>query len=597
VYLALFGSIVGFTSYVYALKHAPATIVGTYAYVNPVIAVLLGWWILHETVTGRTFVAMGLILGAVVWIQFSDVLKRRAVGRSDGRTENPHASHPSARPTARPFRVRHMSDLTLDPQNWDELRALGHRMLDDTFEFLRTVRERPVWRPVPPEVRAELDEPIPYEGSDPAEVYEMFRRDIQPYPTGNIHPRYWGWVKGTGTPLGVLSEMLAAGMNAHLAGFDQSASLVEAKVITWLAELLGYPKGASGLLVSGGSMANFVGLAVARQARAGFDVRTEGLQGDHPLLTVYCSTETHSSIQRAVELLGLGSRALRRIPVDPAYRIDIDALRTTIAHDRAAGMRPIAVVGNAGTVNTGATDNLEALATLARAEGIWLHVDGAFGALAALSPSLRPVVVGLDRADSIAFDLHKWGYLPFEVGCTLVRDARAHHAAFAVTATYLSSLERGPAAAGMPWADLGIQLTRGFRALKVWMAFKSHGVRRIAELIEQNVAQAQYLADLVERDPHLELVAPVPLNVVCFRFAAPDLDDDRLNTLNQEILIRIQERGVALPSHTVLNGRFAIRCAIVNHRTRREDLELLARAVVDTGTAMLGQLTYQGAKV
>lgn len=482
-----------------------------------------------------------------------------------------------------------MTDLTLDPKDWNELRALGHRMLDDTFDEIASVRERPVWRPLPADVRDRLDEPIPYDGADPVAVYEMFRRDIQPYPTGNTHPRYWGWVKGNGTPLGVLAEMLAAGMNAHLAGFDQSASVVERTVIDWLVELMGYPAGASGLLVSGGSMANFVGLAVARQARSGFDVRAEGLQGNHPLLTVYASTETHSSVHRAVELLGLGRRALRLIPVDEGYRIDIDALRTTIAHDRAAGMRPIALVGNAGTVNTGAIDNLEALATLARAEGMWLHVDGAFGALAALSPALRPRVVGLDRADSIAFDLHKWGYQQFEVGCTLVRDAQAHRAAFAVTATYLSSLDRGPAAAGMPWADLGIQLTRGFRALKVWMAFKTHGVRRIAELIEQNVAQAQHLAELVERSPHLELTAPVSLNVVCFRFVAPGLDEARLNALNQEILVRIQERGLAMPSHTVLHGRFALRCAIVNHRTRRDDLDLLARAVVETGQALVGE--------
>ena len=482
-----------------------------------------------------------------------------------------------------------MTDLTLDPKEWNELRALGHRMLDDTFDEIASVRERPVWRALPADVRDRLDEPIPYDGADPAAVYEMFRRDIQPYPTGNTHPRYWGWVKGNGTPLGVLAEMLAAGMNAHLAGFDQSASVVERTVIDWLVELMGYPAGASGLLVSGGSMANFVGLAVARQARSGFDVRAEGLQGNHPLLTVYASTETHSSVHRAVELLGLGRRALRLIPVDEGYRIDIDALRTTIAHDRAAGMRPIALVGNAGTVNTGAIDNLEALATLARAEGMWLHVDGAFGALAALSPALRPRVVGLDRADSIAFDLHKWGYQQFEVGCTLVRDAQAHRAAFAVTATYLSSLDRGPAAAGMPWADLGIQLTRGFRALKVWMAFKTHGVRRIAELIEQNVAQAQHLAELVERSPHLELTAPVSLNVVCFRFVAPGLDEARLNALNQEILVRIQERGLAMPSHTVLHGRFALRCAIVNHRTRRDDLDLLARAVVETGQALVGE--------
>jgi glutamate/tyrosine decarboxylase-like PLP-dependent enzyme len=475
---------------------------------------------------------------------------------------------------------------SLDPQNWDELRSLGHRMLDDMVDYLSTVRERPVWQPLPAAVKARLEEPLPREGAEAEAVYEMFRRDVLPYPTGNIHPRYWGWVKGNGTALGMLSEMLAAGMNAHLAGFDQSAVVVEHRVIAWLAELMGFPRESSGLLVSGGSMANFVGLAAARQARAGFDVRTEGLQGQHPLLTVYCSTETHNSVQKAVELLGLGARALRRIPVDQHYEIDIDALRTAVAADRAAGHRPIAVVGNAGTVNTGATDNLEAIATLARAEGLWFHVDGAFGALATFSPELKKTVVGLERADSVAFDLHKWGYLPFEVGCTLVRDPAAHRAAFALSASYLSTLDRGPAAAGMPFSELGIQLTRGFRALKVWMALKTYGVRRIAEQIEQNVEQARYLAGLVERHPQLELLAPVALNVVCLRYAPQGLDDTRLNALNREILVRIQESGVAMPSHTMLNGRFALRCAIVNHRTRREDIDLFIHAVLETGALL-----------
>lgn len=480
-----------------------------------------------------------------------------------------------------------MTERTLDPQNWDELRSLGHRMLDDMFDYLKGVRERPVWQRMPAAARRRLEEPVPYEGADAGSVYEAFRRDILPYPTGNIHPRYWGWVKGTGTPLGVLADMLASGMNAHLAGFDQSALVVETRVIAWLVELMGFPREASGLLVSGGSMANFVGLAAARQARAGWDVRADGLQGSHPLLTVYGSTETHSSVQKAVELLGLGSQALRKIPVDAEYRIDIDALRTAVARDRAAGHRPIAVVGNAGTVNTGATDNLEALATLARAEGLWFHVDGAFGALARLSERLRPVVVGLDRADSVAFDLHKWGYLPFEVGCALVRDPAAHRAAFALTASYLSTLEGGPAAAGLPFADLGVQLTRGFRALKVWMSLKTHGVRLLAELIEQNVEQARYLAATIERHPALELLAPVALNVVCFRFTQAGLDDERLSAVNREILVRVQESGVAMPSHTMLDGRFALRCAIVNHRTTRADLDLFVDAVLETGAALV----------
>ncbi len=303
---------------------------------------------------------------------------------------------------------------TLDPvgpKEWDELRALGHRMLDDMLDYLRTVRERAAWRPVPPDVRRRLAEPLPH-GPTPAEaVYEQFTRDVLPYPTGNVHPRFWGWVIGTGTPLAMLADMLASGMNPQVAEFDDAPAVVENQVIGWLVELLGMPAGTHGLLVSGGSMANFVGLAVARNARAGYDVRERGVQGsDRPQLLVYESTETHSSVRKAVELLGLGNQALRRIPVAADYTIDVAALRRAIAEDRAAGHRPICVVGNAGTVNTGATDDLPALAALCREEGLWLHVDGAFGALAALAPALRPLVHGIEQADSVAFDLHKWMY-------------------------------------------------------------------------------------------------------------------------------------------------------------------------------------------
>jgi aromatic-L-amino-acid decarboxylase len=475
---------------------------------------------------------------------------------------------------------------SLDPEDWDELRALGHRMVDDLLDYLRTVRERPVWRPIPPELRARFRVPVPRAPEGAERAYQDFRDHVLPHPMGNIHPRFWGWVIGTGTPLGALAEMLAAGMNPNMGGGDHVPNQVEAQVLDWCKEMLGYPLAASGLLVSGGSMANLVGLAVARHARAGFDVRQKGVRDAAGPLTVYGSVETHSSVRKAVELLGLGGEALRLAPVTDEFEIDLAALERMIAEDRLAGCRPICVVGNAGTVNTGALDDLGALAALCERERLWFHVDGAFGALAALVPEYRRRLAPMARADSLAFDLHKWMYVPFEVGCTLVRDAETHRRAFSLTPDYLAHAERGLAAGDLWFTDYGVQLTRGFRALKVWMSLKEHGLDKYGRLIGQNIEQARYLAGLVREAPDLELMAPVPLNIVCFRYRATGRGDAALDGLNQELLIQLHEQGIAVPSNALLGGRFALRVAIVNHRSRLDDFDLLVREVRRIGAEL-----------
>ena len=475
---------------------------------------------------------------------------------------------------------------SLDPQDWDELRGLGHRMVDDLMDYLRTVRNRPVWRPIPAELRARFHGPAPRTPEGAEKAYRDFKEHVLPHPMGNIHPRFWGWVIGTGTPLGALSEMLAAGMNPNMGGGDHVPNHVEAQVLDWCKEMLGYPRSASGLLLSGGSMANLVGLTVARNARAGFDLRRAGVRGAAGPLTVYGSSEMHSSIQKGVELLGLGSDALRIVPVTSAFEIDIAALERMIREDRAAGCRPICVVGNAGTVNTGALDDLEALVALCARERIWLHVDGAFGALAALVPEYRERLAPISSADSLAFDLHKWMYIPFEAGCTLVRDAETHRRAFSLTPDYLTHAERGLAAGDLLFSDYGIQLSRGFRALKVWMSFKENGLDKYGRLVRQNIEQARYLAELVRDAPDLELLAPVPLNIVCFRYVAPGQSDQALDAVNQEILIQLHERGIAVTSNALLQGQFALRVAIVNHRSRLDDFDLLVREVRKIGAEL-----------
>ena len=474
-------------------------------------------------------------------------------------------------------------ELTLDPENWEIFRASAHAALDDAIEFIRAVRQRPVWQPVPERVRTALGGSIPESGQDFDEVYREFKDLILPYSTGNTHPRFFGWVHGTGLAGGVVAEMLAAAMNANCGGRDHGAIHVERAVIGWCKELFGLPEQASGLLVSGTSMANLIALCVARNARSTGQIRSNGV-GEHPRrLVAYASTEIHECVVKAMEILGLGAAYLRRIPADGQFRMNLQALRKRIADDRKSGLEPFCVVGTAGTVNTGAIDDLDELASLCAAEQIWFHVDGAFGALCILSDTLRPLVNGIERANSIAFDFHKWMHVPYDAGCILIRRGDLHRSAFSMRPPYLGELPRG-LAGGEDWpCDFGPELSRGFRALKIWFAIKQHGTRRFGQLIAQNCSQARWLAEQIGDQPELELLAPASLNIVCFRYRTGGLGGKALDDLNEEVVQDLHELGIAAPSTTRVGGRLAIRVNITNHRCRRADFDLLLSAVLAAG--------------
>lgn len=475
-----------------------------------------------------------------------------------------------------------MNDFDLSPA---ETRRLGYLAATMVAEHRAGLLDGPVFGKV--SRGQDFREPLPEVGLPLKDVLAAVQNSILPYPFGNSHPRFFAFINATADPIGVVGDYLAAAMNSNCWGGDHAAIHVEAQVISWLAEVLGLPGSSEGILTSGGSMANFTALAVARRARAP-EVREQGMAGVRPL-TVYASEEVHTCVDKAVDLLGLGWRCLRKVPSDGDCRVRIDVLRELIASDRRSGFEPAVVVGTAGTVNTGAVDPLEELAALCRQEDLWFHVDGAYGAMAAVSPKLKPLLTGLELADSVATDPHKWLYVPYEAGAALVRQPGRMADAFSRSAPYLVQDPDSPVSGPVLFNERGPELSRSFKALKVWMGFKARGRQGYAAAVERDVALAHRLAGQIRSRRDFELLAAPQLSIVVFRYkpCASPVGEPALDQLNRQIVNHLVGSGAFFLAPTVLKGRTGMRVAIVNFRTQEEDLSALLDEAANAGRRIL----------
>ena len=483
---------------------------------------------------------------------------------------------------------------SLDPENWEEMRKLGHKMLDDMIDFQRDVAKREYRFPTP-QALDDIHIPLPEKGEGEQKVYDIFKRSIKPYSGISLSPHFWGVVAGTGSPYGMLTGMLTSGLNGALEAPPFVEAYVHRRVIDWIKVMLDYPKEAGGVLVSGGSEANFTALAVARNTQAKIDMKDSGMQSVPRKMIVYVSDGGHHCLERSVELLGIGAGNLRWISTGDDYRVRVDALKETISRDRKAGYHPFCIIGNAGTVDTGAFDDFNVLADLAAKEKMWLHIDAAFGGWIKISKTHRSLADGLERADSVAIDLHKWMYMPYGIGCTLVRDRLAHYKTFVYghEAQYIKSFSDLSKVEGdlLDSANnLSLPLSRSFTSLKPYMLLRAYGRDKYSNLIQQNIDQAKYLADQVTNDEEMELTAPLASNLICFRFNPGGLTENELNDLNKKILSEIYKIRFWMISDTVIKGRFTLRAAITNHRSKREDFGYLYNLVKDLGRKALSDL-------
>jgi aromatic-L-amino-acid decarboxylase len=471
-----------------------------------------------------------------------------------------------------------------------EFRRLGYQAVDMAAKYFAKLPEGPVYQRMHGSERQALfDMPLPTASLAPGEILQFIEEQILPHPMGNGHPRFFGWVNSPPAMLAVITEILAAAMNPSCAGGDHAAIYLEHCVIRWLLEIVGFPnEGSAGLLVSGGSAASLTALAAARHkalGELGIDARKQGVFGVYPRLRLYASTEVHSCIQKSVELLGLGSDCIRRIEVDQDFRISLNGLRQAIQEDRQQGWHPFCIVASAGSVQTGAIDPLEELATVAEELNVWMHVDGAYGAAAMFDPESRALLEGIQRADSIALDPHKWLSVPVECGCVLVRDGALLREAFSLVPPYVRT-EPGKGIGNLPWfSEYGMQQTRGFRALKLWVTLANSGAMGLGKQIARQIGLARYLAQRIESSPGLELQSRGPLSIVCFRYVPAEIagDEDAIDSLNKKIMEHMQAAGKAFVTSATLDGRFALRACILHYDTVEADIDAMLQTVKSLG--------------
>lgn len=471
----------------------------------------------------------------------------------------------------------------LDPEDMNDFRRQAHKLLDECIDRLENVRNLP-WLPVDDAAREKLMPALPKTPKPTSEIAHMLTHDVMPYATGNTHPRFFGWVHGTGMPDCLLADMVASTMNSNCGGRDHGATYVERCVMDWCKEIFGFPADASGLITVGTSHATIIALITARSKILGLETVEQGIR-NLPEIAVYCAQGTHACVKKALQVMGHGSQALREIPKQtPSSGMDCNALKQQIDQDIEKGIKPICIVATAGAVNTGAFDDMNAIADICKEYGLWMHVDGAFGAWTRIADQpWSNLSEGIERADSIAFDFHKWMSVQYDCGAVLIKDAKCHYDSFATRPAYLAAQAEGLGGGDLWFCDFGTDLSRGFRALKVWTALQSHGLDAFSKAITQNCKHAAYMAECVENADGLHVATPVVSNVCTFYVAIDDKEaQDRLNT---KIVHGLQLKGEVVFSTTKIEGRTVIRAAIVNHRTTFEDIERAVGAVVKAASA------------